>query len=116
MQDALEGKLFEDTKKKKLIYYNARGIGRKAMGWLRLVGSLKLQVSFAKEPYKKRRYSAKETYIIMQEVLEGKLSEAEFSHHSQYNTHTTTHALQHTQQHTLQLSDIRFFREIHALF
>ena len=24
-----------------------------AMGWLRLVGSLKLQVSFAKEPYKK---------------------------------------------------------------
>ena len=25
-----------------------------AMGWLRLVGSLKLQVSFAKEPYKIR--------------------------------------------------------------
>jgi len=25
----------------------------KAMGWLRLVGSLKLQVSFAKEPYKR---------------------------------------------------------------
>ena len=33
-----------------------------AMGWLRLVGSLKLQVSFAKEPYKKELYSAKETY------------------------------------------------------
>ena len=31
------------------------------MGWLRLVGSLKLQVSFAKEPYK-REYSANETY------------------------------------------------------
>jgi len=31
------------------------------MGWLRLVGSLKLYVSFAKELYK-RRYSAKETY------------------------------------------------------
>jgi len=32
------------------------------MGWLQLVGSLKLQVSFAKEPYKKEIYSAKETY------------------------------------------------------
>jgi len=27
-------------------------LSRRAMGWLRLVGSLKLQVSFAKEPYK----------------------------------------------------------------
>ena len=45
------------------------------MGWLRLVGSLKLQVSFAKEPYKRdcilqKRpiilYSAKETYNILQ--------------------------------------------------
>jgi len=32
------------------------------MGWLRLIGSLKLQVSFAKEPYKRDLYSAKETY------------------------------------------------------
>ena len=38
------------------------------MGWLRLVGSLKVKVSNAKELYKrddilqKRRYSAKETY------------------------------------------------------
>ena len=32
-------------------------------GWLPLVGSLKLQVSFAKEPYK-RDYSAKETYKL----------------------------------------------------
>ena len=31
------------------------------IGWLRLVGSSKLYVSFAKEPYK-RLYSAKETY------------------------------------------------------
>ena len=31
-------------------------------GWLPLVGSLKLYVSFAKEPYRNRRYSAKETY------------------------------------------------------
>jgi len=28
-------------------------IGLSAMGWLRLVGSLKLQVSFAKEPYER---------------------------------------------------------------
>jgi len=34
------------------------------MGWLQLVGSLKLYVSFAKEPYKNRRYSAKETYNL----------------------------------------------------
>ena len=27
-----------------------------SMGWLRLVGSLKLQVSFAKEPYKKTMF------------------------------------------------------------
>ena len=29
------------------------------MGWLRLVGCLKIQVSFAKEPYKRDHYSAK---------------------------------------------------------
>ena len=34
----------------------------KCIEWLHVVDSLKLQVSFAKEPYKKRRYSAKETY------------------------------------------------------
>jgi len=34
------------------------------MGWLRLVGSLQLQVSFAKEPYKLDLYSAKETYEL----------------------------------------------------
>jgi len=34
------------------------------MGWLRLVGSLQLQVSFAKEPYKLDLYSAKETYKL----------------------------------------------------
>jgi len=33
-----------------------------AMGWLRLVGSSKLHVSFAKETYK--RYSAEETYDL----------------------------------------------------
>ena len=38
------------------------------MGWLRLVGSLKLYVSFAKEPYK-RDYSAKETSILRSLLL-----------------------------------------------
>jgi len=32
------------------------------MGWLRLVGSSEFQVSFAREPYKRDPYSAKETY------------------------------------------------------
>jgi hypothetical protein len=34
------------------------------MGWLRFVGSLKIRVSFAKEPYKRHLYSAKEPYIF----------------------------------------------------
>ena len=33
--------------------------------WLRIVESIKLQVSFAKEPYKNRQYSAKETYNLI---------------------------------------------------
>ena len=35
-----------------------------AMGWLRLVGSLKLQVSFAKEPYKKDDILQKRLIIL----------------------------------------------------
>jgi len=38
------------------------------MGWLRLVGSLKLQVSFAKEPYK-RDYILQKTPIILRSLL-----------------------------------------------
>jgi len=34
------------------------------MGWLRLVGSLELYVSFAKEPYKRDDILQKETYIL----------------------------------------------------
>jgi len=40
----------------------ARSVG--AMGWLRSVESIRLLVSFAKEPYK-RDYSAKETYNLI---------------------------------------------------
>ena len=38
------------------------------MGWLRLVGSLKLQVSFAKEPYK-RDYILQKSPIILRSLL-----------------------------------------------
>jgi len=38
------------------------------MGWLRLVGSLKLQVSFAKEPYK-RDYILQKRPIILRSLL-----------------------------------------------
>jgi len=38
------------------------------MGWLRLVGSLKLQVSFAKEPYK-RDYILQKRRIILGSLL-----------------------------------------------
>ena len=34
------------------------------MVWLRVGGCLKIQVSFAKEPYKRDQYSAKETHIF----------------------------------------------------
>jgi len=35
-----------------------------SMGWLRLVGSLKLQVSFAKEPYKRGNILQKRPIIL----------------------------------------------------
>jgi len=35
------------------------------MGWLQLVGSIKLQVSFAKEPYKRDNILHKETYNLI---------------------------------------------------
>jgi len=35
------------------------------MGWLRLVSSLKLQVSFAKEPYKKDYILQKRPTVLM---------------------------------------------------
>ena len=41
---------------------------QKHMGWLQLVGSLKLQVSFAKEPYK-RDYILQKKPIILRSLL-----------------------------------------------
>jgi len=43
-----------------------------ATGWLRLVGSLKLQVSFAKEPYK-RDYTLQKRPIILRSLLISRL-------------------------------------------
>jgi len=39
------------------------------MGWLRLVGSLKLQVSFAKEPYKRDDILQKRPIILCMHML-----------------------------------------------
>jgi len=48
------------------------------MVWLRLVGSLKMWVSFAKDPYKRDLYSAKKSYIFNEA--------ANRSHHIGQNT------------------------------
>jgi len=40
------------------------------MGWLRLVGSLKLQVSFAKEPYKRDDILQKRLIIVRSLLIE----------------------------------------------
>jgi len=50
--------------KKAIIFNRALLPKRPPMWWLRLVGSIKLKVSFAKEPYK-RDTSAKETYNLI---------------------------------------------------
>jgi len=52
----------------KFVAPNLHGTLALAMGWLRLVGSLKLQVSFAKEPYK-RDYILQKRPIILRSLL-----------------------------------------------
>jgi len=42
------------------------GLGFLCMGWLRLAGSLELQVSFAKEPHK-RGYILQKRFTILRE-------------------------------------------------
>ena len=61
------------------------------MGCLRLVDSLTLQVSFAKEPYEKRLHSAKETYEFKEPT-------------------NRSHPIGHTQTHT----DIHRYTQIHT--
>jgi len=81
-----------------------------SMGWLRLVGSLKLQVSFAKEPYK-RDYVLQKRPIILRRLLI--VATPYLQVHFNTRQHTATHytathcnTLQHTATHcnTLQHS------------
>ena len=51
-----------------LVHFTATRLVRIDMGWLRLVGSLKLHVSFAKEPYK-RDYILQKRRIISRSLL-----------------------------------------------
>ena len=46
------------------MYTHIHNVQKLAMGWQQLVGSLKIQVSFAKEPYKRDPYFAKKIYIL----------------------------------------------------
>jgi len=49
---------------KSALYHNAADFGEPNMGWLWLVGSLKLQVSFAKEPYERDDMLQKRPIIL----------------------------------------------------
>ena len=44
--------------------YSSTVCSSSSMKWLRLVVSIKIKVSFAKEPYKRDLYSAQETYFL----------------------------------------------------
>ena len=72
------------------------------MGWLRLVGSLKLYVSFAKEPYK-RDDILKNRPTILRSLL---LAATPYLHQSRSRSlsHPHTHSLSRTHTHTHSLS------------
>ena len=85
---------------------------RPTRGWLRLVGSLKLYVSFAKEPYK-RDYILHKRPVILRSLLivatpyknQHRISSAKeklFHTFMRTNahTHTQTHTCTHTRTHT----------------
>ena len=61
------------------------------MGWLRLVGSSKIYVSFVKEPYKRDLYSVKETFIFKSLLIVATPCHT--------HTHTHTHSLSLTHTH-----------------
>jgi len=65
------------------------------MGWLRLVGSLNLKVSFAKEPYKRHHILQKETYNFNEPTNRSHPIHA----HVQTYTHTNTHKHTNTEEH-----------------
>ena len=68
------------------------------MGWLRLVGSLKLQVSFAKEPYKRDDILQKRLIILrsLRVVATPYQRDLYSQKHTLQHTHCNTHTLQHT--------------------
>jgi len=72
-----------------------------AMGWLRLVGSLKLQVSFAKEPYKRDYILYKRLRILrsLLSVATPYVLRTSLAIHEHTHTHThTTHIHIYTHQ------------------
>jgi len=68
-----------------------------AMGWLRLVGSLKLQVSFAKEPYK-RDYILQKRPIVLRSLLIVATPYVA-RHHTRHTPHWLTHMCTMTHSH-----------------
>jgi len=81
------------------------------MGWLRLVGSFKAYVSFAKEPYKRDDILQKRPIILRRLLIVATpyLLEKTYIHTQKYkqthacthtHTHTHTHAHAHAHTHT----------------
>ena len=78
------------------------------MGWLRLVGSLKLQVSFAKEPYSEDDILQKRPVILSSLLIAATLytkiqtqsCESRLCVITATHTHTRTHTHTHTRTHT----------------
>ena len=61
------------------------------MRCLRLVGSLQIWVSFAKEPYKSDLYSSKETYIYKEPTNDSHAIASHTATHCNTLQHTATH-------------------------
>jgi len=80
------------------------------MGWLRLVGSWKLQVSFAKEPYKRddilrKRPMILRSLLIVATPYRSHITRTQTRHHLPSHTHmdtntSSTHTLAHAHVHT----------------
>ena len=68
------------------------------MGWLRSVGSLKLWVSFAKEPYK-RDYILQKRPTILRSLLIVAPAYPVETVHVYTHTHNTVHVYTHTHKH-----------------
>ena len=68
------------------------------MGWLQLVGSLKSQVSFAKDPYKRGDILPKRPIILRSLLIVAIPYQIQRGTHKQTFTHTLTHI--HTSTHT----------------